>query len=71
MSQHIFTFGGGHPYWNRYVVIQADSPDRARDAMFEAYGSEWAFQYTEKEFSDSKRQGFFLNLESLPTIFRD
>lgn len=37
--------------------------------MFEVFGNEWVFQYSEKEFSDLKKQGFFHNLKSLPTIF--
>lgn len=68
MEQHIFTFGGGHPFWNKYVVIQADSPERAREEMFAAFGNAWSMQYTSKEFQQAKSEGFFLKLESLLTI---
>ena len=68
MTQHIFTFGVGHPFWNRYVVIQSSSAEQARQSMFDIFGNEWSMQYTEKEFSKAKSEGFFLNLDPLPTI---
>lgn len=68
MEQHFFTFGGGHPFWNRYVVIQSSSADSARDMMFKTFGNVWSMQYTEKEFRKANSEGFFLNLESFPTI---
>lgn len=69
MSQHIFTFGGGQPLWNKYVVIVASSPEHAREKMFDVFGHEWSMQYTSKEFAKAKSEGFFLKLESLPTIY--
>lgn len=69
MPQFIFTFGIGDHYWNRYAVIDAPDSDIAREKMIEIFGKNWAFQYTEQEFSKSKSEGFFLNLESLPTVF--
>lgn len=68
MGQHYFTFGVGHPYWTRYVVIQAISAERAREKMFETFSNEWSMQYTEQEFRNAKSEGFFLNLESFPTM---
>ena len=67
-AKHIFTFGGGHPFWNRYVVNQSASAERARQSMFDIFGNEWSMQYTEKEFAKAKSEGFFLNLEPFPTI---
>jgi len=67
-NQHFFTFGGGHQFWNRIVVIHAESPERARQSMFDTFGNDWSMQYTEKEFTKAKSEGFFLNLEPLPTI---
>lgn len=67
-TKHIFTFGGGHPLWNRYVIIQSASTERARQSMFDTFGVEWSMQYTEKEFAKAKSEGFFLNLDPLPTI---
>lgn len=67
-NQHFFTFGGGHQFWNRYVVIHAGSPEGAREKMFETFGNVWSMQYTEKEFAKAKSEGFFLNLDPLPTI---
>ena len=49
--KHIFTFGGGHPFWNRYVIIQSASAERARQSMFDTFGNEWSMQYTEIEFA--------------------
>lgn len=45
----IFTFGWGQQYENCYVRIKG-TYESARDKMFEAYGKEWAFQYSEKEW---------------------
>jgi len=68
VKSHIFTFGGGHPLWDKYAVIVATTPELAREEMFKVYGNEWSMQYTVKEFERAKSEGFFLNLESLQTI---
>ena len=68
IGNHIFTFGGGHPFWNRYVVIESESAELARQRMFDGFGIAWSMQYTEKEFARAKSEGFFLNLDPLPTI---
>lgn len=69
MPRHIFTFGTRQHFRNRYAVIQADSPEKARIKMFETFGNEWSVQYTEKEFAKAKSEGFFLNHTSLPTLY--
>lgn len=69
MGKHIFTFGVGQPLWDKYAVIEASSPEKAREKMFDVFGREWSMQYTSKEFAQAKAEGFFRNLESLPTIF--
>lgn len=47
----IFTFGYGQQYEGMYVKIYGTF-DSARRKMFERYGDEWAFQYSEKEWKD-------------------
>ncbi|MFJ5771432.1 hypothetical protein [Psychrobacillus sp. NPDC093180] len=68
MEKHIFTFGSAHPFWNKYVVIEAKTAEKAREEMFRCFGKAWSMQYTLKEFEQAKSEGFFRNLESLPTI---
>lgn len=46
-----FTFGCGQEYDGMYVKIYGTF-DSTRNTMFERYGSEWAFQYNEKEWKD-------------------
>ena len=46
-----FTFGCGQEYEGMYVKIYGTF-DSTRNTMFERYGSEWAFQYNEKEWKD-------------------
>ncbi|MEK3955345.1 hypothetical protein [Psychrobacillus sp. FSL K6-1464] len=69
MNKHIFTFGGGQPLWDKYAVIEASSPEIAREKMFEVFGHEWSMQYTSKEFAQAKSEGFFLKIEPLSTIY--
>lgn len=47
----IFTFGCGQKYEGKYVRIRG-TYEQARAKMFERYGSEWAFQYSEEEWND-------------------
>ena len=49
-ARHFFTFCSDSPYSNCYVEIEAESRDRAREAMFSAHGNRWGFQYDEEEF---------------------
>lgn len=44
-----FTFGYGQQYEGMYVRIYG-TLNSARRKMFERYGSEWAFQYSEREW---------------------
>lgn len=46
-----FTFGYGQQYEGMYVRIYG-TLDSTRNTMFERYGFEWAFQYSEKEWQD-------------------
>lgn len=52
MKNFYFTFGVGTTYASRYVVIAADTYEDARNEMFARFGTNWAFQYTEKEWVD-------------------
>ena len=46
-----FTFGYGQKHQGKYVGIYG-TYESARQKMFERYGSEWAFQYSEQEWKD-------------------
>lgn len=69
MDKHIFTFGQHHEYCDRHQIIFANEPEKAEDKMFEVYGRNWAFQYTEKQWEKSKSEGFFLKSEPLEPIY--
>lgn len=59
----IFTFGCGQKYQNRFVKIYGTF-DEARRTMFDKYGEEWAFQYTEEDWIDwEKRRPAYLPVE--------
>ena len=47
-----FTFGFGQKYEGYFVVIKTTSMDLARKQMFEKYGREWAFGYTEEQWNE-------------------
>lgn len=46
-----FTFGCGQKQAGFYVKIFG-TYDVAREKMFEKYGSQWGFQYSEREWED-------------------
>lgn len=46
-----FTFGYGQQHEGMHVEIYGTF-ESARRKMFKRYGSEWAFQYNEKEWRD-------------------
>lgn len=50
MNKYYFTFGMNSEYHNRFVVIESDSYSDARIEMFNKFGRNWAFQYTEDEW---------------------
>lgn len=47
----IFTFGSNHAFPKRYVKIYG-TYQSARSAMMKAFGSKWAFQYSEQEWNE-------------------
>lgn len=47
----VFTFGSGQKNAGHFVRISGTA-DEAREEMFARYGKEWAFQYSEDEWSD-------------------
>lgn len=52
MKKYYFTFGIGQSLLaNRYVEIDAENYEAAREIMIESFGIKWAFQYTEKEWN--------------------
>ena len=52
MKKYYFTFGYGQLHENKYVVIEADTYEEAREEMYNRFGTKWSFQYTEKEWVD-------------------
>ena len=69
MKKHIFTFGQRHKYRDRHQEIFASTPDQAEEKMFEVHGRDWAFQYTEQQWEQSKSEGFFKNNQPLKPIY--
>lgn len=52
MKKYYFTFGIGQSLLaNRYVEIEAENHEAAREIMEESFGTKWAFLYTEKEWN--------------------
>lgn len=49
----IFTFGCGQKHAGHYVKISGTFAE-ARKKMFEKYGDEWCFQYSEEEWEKMK-----------------
>lgn len=58
MERYYFTFGVGidKPHRNCYHVIEAEDEASARNMMFETFGQDWAFQYTEEQWQVSKEE---------------
>ena len=52
---YYFTFGFGQKNAGYYVKIYGTYGE-AREKMFERYGSEWAFQYTEEQWKTWERR---------------
>lgn len=53
MEKYYFTFGIGQPLLaNRYVEIEAESYEAAREIMEESFGTKWCWQYTEEEWTE-------------------
>lgn len=49
----IFTFGSGQQYAGRYVKVKGTFSS-AREKMVERFGTNWGFQYSEKEWEKMK-----------------
>lgn len=47
----IFTFGSGQQHAGHYVKIDG-TYDSARNEMFDKYGDDWGFQYSEKTWKE-------------------
>lgn len=62
---YIFTFGYGQQHQNQYVKIYG-TYNSARQKMFDKYGGEWAFQYTEPEWNQwEKERPYYLPIEEM------
>lgn len=56
MSEYwIFTFGSGQEHAGKYVKIRG-THNQARKKMFEKYGKDWGFQYSEKRWKKKKKK---------------
>lgn len=51
----IFTFGYGQQHEGKYVRVTGTRSE-AREKMFNKYGPEWAFQYSEEEWAEWERR---------------
>ena len=51
----VFTFGCGQQHENCYVKIYGTFGE-ARTEMFNNYGEEWAFQYSEERWSEWEKE---------------
>lgn len=58
----VFTFGCGQKHAGHYVRIFG-TYEGARKLMFDKYGAEWAFQYSEEEYKES--------IKEFPVYFRE
>lgn len=53
MEKFYFTFGIRQSLLaNRYVVIEAENYEAAREIMVESFGTKWAFQYPEEKWRE-------------------
>ena len=59
-----FTFGYGQEHEGMYVKIYG-TYDFARKKMFEQYGQEWAFQYSEEEWQEWEQRRPMYIVETL------
>lgn len=46
----IFTFGDGQRHAGKFVRISGETREECRIQMFEQFGDQWAFCYTEEEW---------------------
>ena len=65
-----FTFGKGQQHAGHCQPIKASSHEAARTKMFELYGSEWCFQYSEQQWQEviDNPMRFWPMEEELPLI---
>lgn len=63
------TFGLGTQLSEYYQPIFAENDEQAYNVMLDRWGKNFAFSYSEKEFSESMKDGKFLNLKPLPIIY--
>lgn len=53
MEKFYFTFGIRQSLLaNRYVVIEAENYEAAREIMVESFGTKWAFRYPEEKWRE-------------------
>ena len=66
----VFTFGYGQKHEGKFVKIYGRDFGDARQVMFDRYGREWAFQYSEEEWSDwEKRRPWYMKETLLEEIW--
>ena len=57
MQNWFVTFGQNHPHRDAYMVVEASSYSNARDAVFEALGSNWCWLYDEPPIEEYAPEG--------------
>ena len=61
----IFTFGSGQKHDGHFVRITGTDRNDCRRQMFERFGDEWGFCYTEEQWERWKREKpFWVPLET-------
>lgn len=70
MTVQYFTFGVGQELAGHVQPIMADSPEAAREKMFEVHGKKWAFQYSEDEFLKARKEGYARETVLKPIILK-
>lgn len=67
-ENQIFTFGCGHTFANRFVVIEAETKERCRELMFETFGNKWSMQYDydQKQSLENHNMKAIMNITELP-----
>jgi len=71
MKSWWFTFGFGQGHDNCYVVIRAESQDKAREEMNRRWGNRWGFQYDSAEAAGVKEYNLIELKEEGQTVSKE
>lgn len=64
----LFTFGCGHTFANRFVIIEAETKERCREIMFDTFDCKWSMQYDydQKQRLEDNCMRAIMNITELP-----